>query len=315
MKNMLGNLLLSALSTASSINWRPPPINPFNRRRTGVIRNRQGTRAITRVQQSNRRRRRWNKGSEGIEVNKAEGGFKSITIPYRTQGIGINTFARLMIVKIGDDWVYRLAPENENYAQYQSYNLTEMLNWSSEFTDRLKSSSQYLVQGVRISISNDRVPEAKDRLSKLLLSINTSKVQVQDARIQNNVMRLNMNQMGTKNFNFNINATNMNKDFVGWQEAESLYNGNIYLHLDAQDTNHINDETETSIILGTVKITFSILTRIQDYTKVREPTKKLTNEQKLEQLEKELHSMKIKEEENKTPSMNTKTEGNVTDMV
>lgn len=307
MKNILGNLLLSALSTASSINWRPPPINPF-RRRTGVqIRNRQGTRAITKVMNRNRRRRRNNEGSQGIEVNKAEGGFKSITIPYRTQGIGINVFARLLIVKIGDDWVYRLAPENENYAGYQSYNIINMLNWSSEFTDRLKSSSQYLVRGVRISISNDRIPEAKDRLSKLLLSINTSKVQVQDPRIQNNVMRLNMNQLGTKNFNFNINATNMNKDFVGWQEAESLYNGNIYLHLDAQDSNNINDETETTIILGTVKITFSILTRIQDYTKLREPTKKLTMEEEIEKMKNELEKVKI--------NKNAKTEENVTDAV
>jgi len=308
MKNVLGNLLLSALSTASSINWRPPPINPFNRRRTGVqIRNRQGTRAIPRLINGNRRRRRRINGSQGIEVNKAEGGFKSITIPYRTQGIGINVFARLLIMKIGDDWVYRLAPENENYAGYQSYNITQMLNWSSEFTDRLKSSSQYLVKGVRISISNDRIPEAKDRLSKLLLSINTSKVQVQDPRIQNNVMRLNMNQLGTKNFNFNINATNMNKDFIGWQEAESLYNGNIYLHLDAQDTNNINDETETTIILGTVKITFSILTRIQDYTKLREPTKKLTTDEKLEKLEQEVKRMKLSE--------NAKTEENAIEAV
>jgi hypothetical protein len=246
-----------------------------------------------------RRRNNRNKGSQGIEVNKAEGGFKSITIPYRSQGIGINVFARLVIVKVGDDWVYKLAPENENYAQYQSYNLVNMLNWSTEFTDRLKSSSQYLVQGVRISISNDRVPEARDRLSKLLLSVRTNKVQVQDPRIQNNVMRLNMNQQGTKNFNFNINATNMLKDYVGWQEAENLYNGTIYLHLDAQDTNHINDDTETTVILGTVKITFSIITRIQDYMKAREPTKMITTEDKIKELEDKIKELKMEEEKDK----------------
>jgi hypothetical protein len=289
MKNVLGNLLLSALSTASSLRKIPPlPLNSRNLNFGVKYQNRQGTRAI----QGRRRRRRRNvNGSQGIEVNKAEGGFKSITIPYRTQGIGINVFARLEIVKVGDDWVYKIAPENENYAQYSAYNLTNMLNWSNEFTDRLKSSSQYLVKGVRISVSYDRIPEAKDRLSKLLLSIHTNKVQVQDPRIQNNVMRLNMNQPGTKNFNFNINATNMNKDNVGWQEAETLYNGQIYLHLDAQDTNHMNEDQETTVILGTVKITFSVLTRIQDYLKVREPTKKMTTEEEIEELKNKLKKL------------------------
>jgi hypothetical protein len=308
MKNMLGNLLLSALSTASSLRKIPPlPLNSRNLNYGVGIKNinRQGTRAI---QGRRRRRRNRNKGSQGIEVNKAEGGFKSITIPYRTQGIGINVFARLEIVKIGDDWVYKLAPENENYAQYSAYNLTNMLNWSTEFTDRLKSSSQYLVRGVRISISYDRIPEAKDRLSKLLLSIHTNKVQVQDPRIQNNVMRINMNQPGTKNFNFNINATNMNKDNIGWIEAETLYNGNIYLHLDAQDTNHMNEADETTVILGTVKITFSVLTRIQDYLKVREPTKKLTNEEIIDELKEKIAKLEKKEDAKGTDAEEKTTE-------
>jgi hypothetical protein len=305
---MLGNLLLSALSTASSLRKIPPlPLNSRNLNYGVGIKNinRQGTRAI---QGRRRRRRNRNKGSQGIEVNKAEGGFKSITIPYRTQGIGINVFARLEIVKIGDDWVYKLAPENENYAQYSAYNLTNMLNWSTEFTDRLKSSSQYLVRGVRISISYDRIPEAKDRLSKLLLSIHTNKVQVQDPRIQNNVMRINMNQPGTKNFNFNINATNMNKDNIGWIEAETLYNGNIYLHLDAQDTNHMNEADETTVILGTVKITFSVLTRIQDYLKVREPTKKLTNEEIIDELKEKIAKLEKKEDAKGTDAEEKTTE-------
>lgn len=293
MKNILGQLALSALSTASSLG-RIPPLPSLGRyRNTGVrIRNRQGTRA-SQVTMTRRRRQRRRNNNQGIEINRAEGGFKNITIPYRTQGIGINMYARLLLIKIGDDWVYRFAPENENYAGYPSYNLTQMLNWSTEFTDRLKSSSQYLVQGVRISLSYDRIPEAKDRLSRLLLSINTSKVQVQDPKVQNNVMRLNMNTTGTKNFNFNINNSNMAKDFTGWQEAESLYRGNIYLHLDSQDSNTVNDQTETTIILGSIKVTFSILTRIQDYVKLQEPLKKLTNEEKIEQLEAEIMNLKM----------------------
>jgi hypothetical protein len=241
------------------------------------------SRGISRVTTARRRRNNRRRSGRGIEINHADGGYKSITIPYRTQGMGINVYGRLLANKIGDNWEYKFAPENENWAPYSAYNLVNMLNWSNEFTDRLKTSSQYLLKGIRINISYNRVPNAGDRLSKLLLSINTSKVQVQDPKIQNNVMSLNMNALGTKNFNFNINTQNMPKDFVGWQEAENLYSGTIYLHLDSQDLNYLNTD-ETTMILGTVKITFSILTRIQDYMKVREPTKKKTIEEEINDL-------------------------------
>jgi anti-sigma28 factor (negative regulator of flagellin synthesis) len=121
-------------------------------------------------------------------------------------------------------------------------------------------------------------------------------------------MRLNMNQPGTKNFNFNINATNMNKDWIGWQEAENLYNGNIYLHLDAQDTNHLNEDQETTVILGTVKITFSVLTRIQDYLKVREPTKKMTTEEEVNELKEKIKNLELKGETKGTNAEEKTTE-------
>jgi hypothetical protein len=46
-------------------------------------------------------------------------------------------------------------------------------------------------------------------------------------------------------------------------------------------------------MLGTVKITFNILTRIQDYVRNTEPQLKETPEDKIDRLEKELMKLKL----------------------
>jgi hypothetical protein len=249
--------------------------------------------ALTRTQRRNQRRRR---NRAGVEINKAEGGFKSLTLPYRTQGIGINTYARLVVTHIGNDWKYGFQPETENYATYDEFNLMVMLNNSQEFKDRLRTTSQYKVLGVRICIMNNRIPSAKDRLSKLLAYVSTTKFSVLDPKIQNNVMQLNMNTIGTKNYNFNLNNSNIGKDFTGWFDGEDLYTGNVYLHVAGMDENYLNEQNETTVILGTVKVTFSVLTRIQDYLRNQAPTKKLTLEEKIDGLTKQLNLLKLEKQ-------------------
>jgi hypothetical protein len=268
----------------NTVPWRRPKLGMRVATRTGNT--------LTRTQRRNMRRRR---KRAGLEINKAEGGFKQITIPYRTQGIGINTYARLVVTKIGNDWQYGIQPETENYATYNEYNIMIMLNNSSEFKDRLRTTSQYKVLGVRICIMNNRIPESKDRLSKLLAYVNTTKVGVIDPKTQNNVMELNMNTIGTKNFNFNLNNSNIGKDYTGWFDGEDLYTGNVYLHVAGQDINYLNENNETQVILGTVKITFSVLTRIQDKLRNQEPTKKKSNEEKIKELEDKIKEIKLED--------------------
>jgi hypothetical protein len=278
--------LLGALVGSNRRRNPMPMLRPMTRTRVAT---RTGN-TLTQTQRRNRRRR---KNFNGVDINRAEGGFKKITLPYRTQGIGINTYARLVVTKIGNDWQYGLQPETENYATYQEYNIMLMLNNSVEFKNRLRTTSQYKVLGVRICIMNNRIPSAKDRLSKLLAYVNTTKVGVFDPKIQSNVMSLNMNTVGTKNYNFNLNNANIGKDFTGWFDGEDLYTGNVYLHVAGLDENYLNEQEQTTVILGTVKITFSVLTRIQDYLRNQEPTKKMSNEEKIKELENEIQRLKV----------------------
>jgi hypothetical protein len=301
MKQTITKTLIPLLGALIGSNKRRNPM-PMLRPRTGT---RVATRTGNTLTQTQRRNRRRRKNFNGVEINRAEGGFKQITLPYRTQGIGINTYARLVVTKVGNNWQYGFQPETENYATYQEYNIMLMLNNSQEFKNRLRTTSQYKVLGVRICIMNNRIPSAKDRLSKLLAYVNTTKVSVSDPKIQNNVMSLNMNTVGTKNYNFNLNNSNIGKDFTGWFDGEDLYTGNVYLHVAGLDENYLNEQEQTTVILGTVKITFSVLTRIQDYLRNQEATKKLSNEEKIKELEKQIESLKV----NKTVIEQNESEG------
>lgn len=287
-------LSLLALSTAASMNKVPSYLRNAiykNNRNYGIkYRYRSGNTVTTR----NRRRNNRRKIGKGIEVNKAEGGEKLITLPYRTQGIGINTYARLAIVKVGESWNYAIQPENDNYANHEEYNIITMLNASTEFKERLRTTSQYRIIGINICIMNERIPEAKDKLSRLLVYANTTKVAVLDPKIQNNVMRLNMNTVGTKNFNFKLNNSNIGKDFTGWYDGDDLYTGNVYLHVQSEDINVINDDTQSTIVLGTIRITFNVLTRIQDYVRNNDPQKKKTTDEKIEELTEKIKEIDLK---------------------
>jgi hypothetical protein len=248
-----------------------------------------------------RRNQRNRRNRQGIEINKSDGGYKNLTLPYRQQEIGINTYGRLAVAKVGEEWRYAFQPYNDNYANHEEYNIMTMLNDSTEFQNRLKTTSQYKVVGVNIAIFNERIPEAGDRLSRLLIYMNTTKVSVIDPKIQNNVMRLNMNTIGTKNYNYRLTNASIGKDFTGWMDGEDLYTGNVYLHVLAEDINTIKDSTETTIALGTVRITFRVLTRIQDYVRNNAPTKKATIEEMLQKeigrLENKISKLKVVEEE------------------
>jgi hypothetical protein len=137
---------------------------------------------------------------------------------------------------------------------------------------------------------NERIPEAGDKLSRLLAYCNTTKVSVLDPKVQNNVMRLNMNTIGTKNFNFNITNDNIGKEFNQWYDGEDLYVGNVYLHVQGEDINNLTS-TETTLVLGTIKITFVVATRIQDYTRNNEPTKKKTEKEEIREIHKQLDNI------------------------
>lgn len=212
----------------------------------------------------------------GIEINKAEGGYKKITLPLKEQGVGINLHGSLLLVKIGDDWYYRIGMASNNYAAEPYIEIKNYLNSSAEFTNKLATTSQYRIRGINCCIRYQRMPNGGDKLGTLLMYVNTKKVEVGNPKIQKNVMRLNMNTTGTKNYNVRLNNTNMEKEDVQWTSSRELYEGTIRLHVDKMSKIKINEvaEQETTIDLGEIEINVDVVVRYTDVDNFVQPTKK-----------------------------------------
>jgi hypothetical protein len=289
------NIPISKRETGVSQSFEPMNTTvPTNRRRR--IRRKTGTR-------TGARGRRRNNKSQGLEINRADGGYKKITIPWKQLTIGINCFGRLEAVKTSEVWKYYFSLENDNYlTPHKDFNLVTLLNYSSEFSDRLKTSSQYKIRGINISIKNLRVPKGGEMMPDLLMYITTDKVYVNEPKIQSNVMKLNMNALGTKNFNFWLNSENMKKEDTAWQDSTYLYEPIIQLHVGEVDVGKL-DEAADIVTIGTMKITFTVQTRIQDYMKQSEPVKKIKLEEQISELQSQVEKLKGKLQEKEAISV------------
>lgn len=249
------------------------------------VRNRNfGNRVVTtRARRSNRRFRR----KSGVEINHADGGFKKIMNTGRVDQIGINKYYTMAVRKIANEWKYIIRTSNIEY--FTELDITNVMNSSNEFKQKLQGSSQYLVKNVLVSLNYSRIPEAGESFCKLLFNVKMDKIITEDPLIERSTMALDMSRNGTKNFNFTINRRNTDVLNTGWQDSHYLWSGNCELQVNQQGKITVNDPNndKLEINLGVIKITITVLVRLQDSTNSM-PTKKV----KLEQLQEELFTLK-----------------------
>jgi hypothetical protein len=207
--------------------------NPFGRGYNvrDNLRNRTNTRTrFTRRNQDNRRFR-----NGGMEINKAEGGFKRINNSGIVKSMGINFYGDLNLIRqnaANNTWEYY-------FGVIPLLNVAEKLNEDQEFINAVKNSSQYKVMGVSLMLQNNRIPQTGDVYSRLLLSATTDKVSVNDLTKDNNVMKLNMSTLGTKNFNFRFNIANTNPENLAWQSSENLWNGTAQVRIQGEGLSNL----------------------------------------------------------------------------
>lgn len=239
--------------------------------------------------------------NQGLEINKAEGGFKNIINTGIVDTIGINKYYELAVKKINNEWEYVI---KDGLYTNDNIDLTDTMNQSEEFINKMKNSSQFLVKNFLISTDYTRIPSAGDNLPKLLLFALMDKIQVEDPKVEPNVMKIDMSRNGVKNFNFVINRRNTNVLNTGWQDSHYIWNGNCKLYVDKQGPIHITDDTGelAFVALGVMKVTITVLFRLQDSTNAA-PSKLMTQKElndkilKLEEENKKLKDKIDKEEE------------------
>jgi hypothetical protein len=99
----------------------------------------------------------------------------------------------------------------------------------------------------------------KDVMSKLVLWLDTDKVEINDPLYERIPIKLDMSHQGIKNYNVRLRKANMKEENIEWLNATAGYNGYLVLNLDSQDTVYLGNG-DNFRLLGTFKV--SILAQL-----------------------------------------------------
>jgi len=219
-----------------------------------------------RVQTTTQTRRRQNKAwNQGLEINKAEGGNKSIVATGASRQLSIECYGRILCEQYsGTSYRYVFQLKDDQYSSNYNYlNLTTILNSSQEFLLWCSLALRYKVVGVSFSFDYAAVPLSKDVLSKMLLWLDTDKVEINEPLYERVPMKLDMSHQGIKNYNVRLRLANMKKENIDWLNSTAAYNGYLVLNLDSQDTVYLGNG-DNFRLLGTFKVTINTLLTLKD---------------------------------------------------
>jgi hypothetical protein len=286
----------------------PVPLNTGNRIPGVAVANRNTTNN-NRVSQKGERRGNRNKFGRPLEVNKAEGGYKSVVTNGRLVPIVINTYGRLTYYHTGNNvFQPRFQFESDNYTSSSDrIDVTAQMNNSDEFTENRKRSEEYRVTNVCLTIDYNRVPQGGDRVSKLLLMTICDKLDVtlqKEMKRENNVMTLSMSSNGVKNYNTRLDNRTTEIANLNWQNSAYTWPGVWTIRISEQDMTtltRLNDENY--ITLGTWKLSIRVLFRITDMQNLNltmsNPPSLASLVNQIEKLQLELKELKEKEKQQK----------------
>jgi hypothetical protein len=205
-----------------------------------------------------------------MEINRAEGGYKNVVTVGKVIPIVINTYGRLVYQNVvSNEFVPVFTKESDNYTtSSQLLDVQDELTKAKEFTENRKRSDQYKVTSVALTIDYNRIPQAGDRVSKLLLGTETdtqTSLAQAEMKRENNIMKISMATNGTKNYNTTVTAATTIPDNRAWQSSEYTWAGIWKIRIsqmDKTELTRLNDENE--FVLGTWKLSIRILIRLTD---------------------------------------------------
>jgi len=174
-----------------------------------------------------------------------------------------------------------------NLAGYTDVPLTNTINNNDEVTTWRVLCTKWRIIGIRITFNYSRIVPSGTLLNKLIITPTTDLINITDPKYNKNSMILDMSRPGTKNFNFNLNKSNMKEDNIDWLGRADDFNGLIKLTISEQGSN-INTQ-DTTMALGVFKIAFICRFALEDVRtglkRVIKEKEKLDDEK--EQIEKE----------------------------
>jgi hypothetical protein len=197
-----------------------------------------------RNQRRNFRREKPSFTRRGMEINRAEGGFKNLNQGGKRLLRSINVFKPFDLSSVG---LYLIDGS-------QTVDLVDYCVTSNEMNFWRQNSYKYKMLGINISVDYNTPVPVQTTLNKLICKITTPMLSGDFPSLNGTSMQLNMSRMGVKNFNFRLNRGNMFLEDLGPFPTSETNLPSVLLTLSSQLEN--SNPTEGLIRLGTVKISY-----------------------------------------------------------
>jgi hypothetical protein len=175
-----------------------------------------------------------------MEVNKSEGGFKSLTQggKFLTQAIDFHLDFGITGTDQPEPYIYCVRSPSGSW--FTEFAVEDLINDSEEFDIVRGLCSKYRVTGVRLSLDYSRVVPVDTNLDKLILTPETDLIKIEDPLINKASMKLSMDHPGVKNYFFNLNKGNMKEENIDWLDSVNTYPGKVRITLSSQGENFID---------------------------------------------------------------------------
>ena len=186
--------------------------------------------------------------------NRAEGGFKSLNAKAKYQQVNIDIYADLVVTS----GIYGFMINNTSFSMLD---LTVRLESSDEFQRWRVKSYYFKVNKVNISINVCRIPNSGEYYPKVYLWCETALISQIDISTSPIPMKLKLDSLGTKNYNFEFNKSTSLITELGWTKT-SMPSSLLYI---GQLEDAIVSGSEDTVKLGRVHISIPVIFRLLDF--------------------------------------------------
>jgi hypothetical protein len=218
------------------------------------------------TQTKTKRRRNVPRPMAGMEINHADGGWKSATDRDRTIGITVDWYYYLTASRTSTltpfDYQFTLA----NNAQSTQMNMHIALESKQEFQAWKNISREVKFTACGVTIDYNRIPQSGEQFPELMLSLETDKKDVDPptAQFNKSTMKLDMTKNGKKVYNVRLNKTNSIEDNIDWQSTTTYNVPKMAMKVVTIQSPVLDVGEQLTVNLGTVHWWVRVLFKVPD---------------------------------------------------
>jgi hypothetical protein len=218
------------------------------------------------TQTERKRRKNLPRSMAGMEINHADGGWKSATDRDRTIGITVDWFYDLIAARTSTSAPFNYAYTSAAKVASSQMNMHTALESKQEFQAWKNIARELKITACGVTIDYNRIPQSGEQFPELMLSLETDKKEVdpQTAPLNKSTMKLDMTKNGKKVYNVRLNKINSMEDNIDWQSTTTFNTPKMAMTIITNKNPVLDIGERLTVNLGTAHLWVRVLFRIPD---------------------------------------------------